>query len=277
MPDPKISLSVVGVLAVKSRAAQPFMEGGKIPISGVTAYDMSKVLEGLSKWMVDNKGSVPAHDVASLISGEKFMSLDNGQYSEGIAGLAYVGGACLINAYTASGYRSLATSVSSDKLGFYEGVMTVAHELAHNFNSPHDGSDSSASCSWSLGYIMSYEGWGTRAKFEFSSCSKTNMRNFVNSQNGVCLTTFQSAAANRLVLKAGPQLTLDQQCQKAMNNPGAKSYRPSSVAEADVCLQLICRLPADSKGSFSYSFTGTLPLENSPCGTNKVCRNGNCV
>jgi len=273
--DPKIQFVVSGVLAVKSQAAQPFMTAGKI--NGANAYDMDKVLTSLSSWIVTNKASIPPHDATALISGEKWMAADNGVYKEGIAGLAYVGGFCLTEANTAEGKRSLGSSVNADKGGYWAGVMTVAHELAHNLNSPHDGDGTSGGCPWSQGYIMSYQGWGTKAKFSFSPCTINNMKTFINSKNGACLTTYASQAAQRLALTAPTKvLTMDEQCQKAMGNTGAKAYKPANIPESDVCLQLICREPEKADGSFSYSSRGQLPLENTPCAKGKTCKGGDC-
>jgi len=69
------------------------------------------------------------HDLAPLITGVKLQSKDaSGQYVDGVAGLAYLSAACLIQ-----GTRDMGTSVSADAGGYYNGVHTLTHELAHKY------------------------------------------------------------------------------------------------------------------------------------------------
>ena len=44
---------------------------------------------------------------------------------------------------------------------------------------PHDGMQEAEDCSWQEGHLMSYEGWGTDNKFQFSECSKELMKIFI--------------------------------------------------------------------------------------------------
>jgi hypothetical protein len=105
------------------------LEESKIPDG--TGYDMSTVLDKLSYWVYANKNGLAKHDVASLISAETFKSKDSsGTYVEGVAGLAYLAGAC----WTYSTTRYLGTSVNADKGGYWRGVFTAAHELAHKYD-----------------------------------------------------------------------------------------------------------------------------------------------
>ena len=89
---------------------------------------MNQVLDKLSYWVYAKRNDLAKHDVASLISGEAFKTKNSsGTYVSGISGLAYVAGAC----WTYGNTRFLGTSVNADKGGFWNGIMTAAHELAH--------------------------------------------------------------------------------------------------------------------------------------------------
>jgi len=73
----------------------------------------------------------------------------------------------------------------------WDGAWTAAHEFAHNLGSHHDGDENtpSESCSWEDGHIMSYHGWGTLRKFEWSECTKKSITEFIESDKAECLTT----------------------------------------------------------------------------------------
>jgi len=114
--------------STQSRSAQPYMENNKVGSSG---YDINKVLESYAKWLYNNLNSVPKHDLSPLITGEEMLAADNnGQYTTGVAGLAYLDAACWVSSY----YKmALKTSVTEDRGGFFEGTWSIAHELAHKY------------------------------------------------------------------------------------------------------------------------------------------------
>jgi len=270
--DPKIVFKISGLVAPATRTAQPYMEAGKISGDVDNAYDMNIVLTQFAKWTYTNAASLPKFDNAALISGENWKSKVNGVYQKGIAGLAYVGSTCLKDTWNGINYG---TSVNADKGAFYEGVNTIAHELAHNSGSPHDGEDTNT-CSWNDGFIMSYLGYGTKNKWYFSECSKNLMKQYLSSTQAACVRTYESPtqwAANPAY--PGDRYNLNAQCARYLNIPTAV-VEPTIYGTTEVCRTLKCRVNT-ANGYSIYTLNGRIVHENSVCGNNMVCRNGDCI
>ncbi|XP_049274724.1 uncharacterized protein LOC119401419 [Rhipicephalus sanguineus] len=115
----------------------------------VGVIDSWQTLEGLVKYT--KEGNVDgSFDALYLMTGRELASIrSNGYVDMDVAGLAYVGQVCTI--YAVAEGEDVATS--------YAGVQTMAHELAHTLGATHDPQDSS-NCSWTKGYLMSYEDKG---------------------------------------------------------------------------------------------------------------------
>jgi hypothetical protein len=269
--DPKITFKVSGLQAISSTSAQPFITNSATPAGN--AYDINKILDAFSKWVYSNSATLPKHDLSPLITGVHVQSKDSsGNYVDGVAGLAYLKGACWIN-----GAADMGTSVNADAGGAYAGVNTLAHELAHNLGSPHDGEGDSAACPWSAGNIMSYEGYGKLSKFYFSSCSISTMNAFITSTGGTCLKTLQSSSQWTLpTTNAGDFMNMTTQCQLALNNP--KAYVDLTTAPDDLCKNLKCKYPdATNPNSIWTTTLNRMPADASYCGESGTCTNGACV
>uniref|UniRef100_A0A023G6N3 Putative tick metalloprotease 59 n=1 Tax=Amblyomma triste TaxID=251400 RepID=A0A023G6N3_AMBTT len=70
--------------------------------------------------------------------------------------------------------------------GRFSGVDTAAHELAHLFNSPHDGHGTSRQCPASARHLMNPHGQRTQPP-KFSECSKRAIAEFIKSSAAFCL------------------------------------------------------------------------------------------
>jgi len=198
---------------------------------------------------------------------------NSGGYSSGVAGLAYLKGTCWN--YT-SGGQYLGASVTEDRGGYYDGVFSVAHEFAHNLAAPHDGDGDASNCPWSDGYLMSYEGWGTKNKFYFSSCSLSLMKNFIDSSGGNC-TKSQESSTNIPVSSqnVGDRYTMQQLCVKYTKQANA-TVNPGDPN--DLCKNLKCRYPTPNKPGYTTIVTlNHPPGDNSACGSGGRCINGDCV
>ncbi|CAG7838535.1 unnamed protein product [Allacma fusca] len=171
--DPSITYKIVKAIIIKDTKSQPFIENHR---QSDGLVDIHEVLEEYSLYLYKNRNSstFPKHDLAPLMSGENF-----GQ----TAGVAWLGGACQDGWNQAGDRISWRASVNRDTGASWQGIHTLAHELAHNMGSPHDGQDNppdenTADCPWSDGYIMSYV-FNLTNTLTFSSCSKSYMKKFI--------------------------------------------------------------------------------------------------
>ncbi|KAH7939153.1 hypothetical protein HPB52_007584 [Rhipicephalus sanguineus] len=76
----------------------------------------------------------------------------------------------------------MAVALGEDKAGFYTGVHTTTHELAHVLGAEHDGEEptyvghpGAKGCPWDVGNIMSYVNKGPNHN-QFSVCSLQQMQ-----------------------------------------------------------------------------------------------------
>lgn len=268
--DPKISFKISGVTTITKKSAQPFMENHKVP----GGYNINKVLEDFSKWTFKNM-KTPKHDLVALITGTDMLTKQsNGKYTSGVAGLAYLNGACISDNLRQQ-YRGV--SVTEDIGGFYMGVIPVAHELAHNMGAPHDGEKGAESCPWNDGFMMSYEGWGTSNKFHFSPCSLRLMKKFINSREGSC-TTSQQISEEIPVSEdnVGDRYTMDELCVKHTNDRGA--FVDPYTGPSELCKSLSCVIPdPNNPYQFSIHKLSFPPGDYSACGNGGKCIDGECV
>ena len=166
-------------------------------------------------------------------------------------------------------------AVVEDK-GGYSGVLVAVHEIGHLLGVVHDGDRApsylpggpgATSCSWYDGYIMSDRRRDYRGH-QWSSCSLQQLRYFLSSRRGDCLTNYPSSSVISL---PGPQslagftTSLDTQCYRDMGTRAC--YHDSRV-----CSQLFC---------YTSSYTSCISyrpaVEGSSCGFQSVCREGSCV
>lgn len=269
--DPKINFRLSGVTAINSLRAQPYMENNKV--SG--GYNIYETLEDLATWLYSNSRTTPKYDLAALITGTDMKAQDSkGAWTSGVAGLAYLKGSCWN--YTSS-KQYLGSSVTEDIGGYYSGVFSVAHELAHNMGAPHDADENAEDCPWSDGYIMSYEGWGTKNKFYFSPCSLSLMKGLIDSKQGSCTKSRESSQDIPLSDdNIGDRLDMKQLCVKYTNSTEAVPD-PDTSAD-DLCKNLKCRYPVPNKpGWYSIQTLNHPAGDDSSCGDGGKCIDGDCV
>ena len=102
------------------------------------------------------------------------------------------------------------------------------------------------------------------------------MRTFISSTQGACVRSYQ--APSRWTLSndnPGDRLDMTAQCQKHLGRTDAVVETANRTPQ-DLCRNLKCRVPYGSNGWMIYTMN-RLPGDNSPCGTNMVCRDGECV
>jgi hypothetical protein len=130
----------------------------------LTSFDIEDLLNQFRAYMRSGEGSLlPRGGLAHLFTGRNV----NG----GFVGLAYIGVLCSIT----FGY-----GVDQDFNGNTTSALIFAHELGHNFSSPHDGEDACASETF-RGIMNPVINGST----QFSNCSIQQMSDDIN--NASCL------------------------------------------------------------------------------------------
>ncbi|MPC69059.1 Venom metalloproteinase antarease-like protein [Portunus trituberculatus] len=269
MTDPKIKLVLAGALIVSDSSDETYINDNILTQNYING---DNTLESLSKWAFEKRDSLPPHDMVYLMTGKDMASVEDGAIQKGLAGIAWLSAACVV---APSNSKSYNTAMGEDS-ALYTGVMTAAHEVAHNLGAPHDGSGDAASCSWNDGFLMSYI-QGNSNKLLFSSCSQSLMKAYVSSNSAACLHT--DTATSQITLSStlpGEKVSMDQQCQAATGQSGA--YASTSVSENSLCYLLVCQWK-QQEGYYIYTYTqstGEPAAEGSPCKSGGKCKNGSC-
>ncbi|XP_063889970.1 A disintegrin and metalloproteinase with thrombospondin motifs like [Scylla paramamosain] len=269
MTDPKINLVLAGALIVRDSSDETYINDNILTQNYING---DNTLTSLSKWAFNQRDSLPSHDMVYLMTGKDMASVENGSIQKNLAGIAWLSAACVV---VPSQKLSYNTAMGEDS-ALYTGVMTAAHEVAHNLGAPHDGSGSATSCSWDQGYIMSYV-QGNPNKLFFSPCSKSLMKEYISRNGAACLHT--DTATSQITLSStlpGEKVSLDQQCQAATKESGA--YASMSVTEDSLCVQLVCQWKKQ-EGMYIYTYTqstGRPAAEGSLCKSGGKCKDGSC-
>lgn len=173
-----MQLKLAGVV-INNAEHEPYMRG----YGGHVIADQT--LAGFAQYI--NSGGIPSHfDLAYLMTGRDMAAIDPFYgLHPGVAGLAYVGGAC----------TPQRTGMGEDLAGSYDGVHVAAHEIAHLLGCVHDGdpapfylagSPGARECPWDRGFIMSYKDGGSN-RYKFSQCCINSIRYLVRSPSHHCL------------------------------------------------------------------------------------------
>ncbi|KAL3213824.1 hypothetical protein MRX96_035069 [Rhipicephalus microplus] len=151
-----------------------------------------------------------------LVTGLDMTKIANGRKSNGILGRAYMSTVC----------SHMAMGEGEDTALSYNGVDTLAHELAHTLGSPHD---ETPECPWADGYLMSYVDGGLR-KFRLSPCSQKSIRQYVST-----LSPFQQSSLKHLFFeKLGSSTAVATTAPYASRSSGDKSLKPNKSAEVKI-------------------------------------------
>lgn len=173
-----MQLKLAGVV-INNAEHEPYIRG----YGGHVIADQT--LAGFAQYI--NAGGIPGHfDMAYLMTGRDMAAIDPFYgLHPGVAGLAYVGGAC----------TPQRVGMGEDLAGSYDGVHVAAHEIAHLLGCVHDGdpapfylagSPGARECPWDHGFIMSYKDGGSN-RYKFSQCCINSMKYLVRSPSHHCL------------------------------------------------------------------------------------------
>lgn len=267
--DPQIRLVLAAALIVSDADDEIYITDNILTQNYIHGQN---TLNSLSNWLFQRKDSLPPHDVVYLMTGKDMVNVEGGMIQKALAGIAWRAAACFVGKDIK---RSFNTAMGEDS-SYYTGVMTAAHEVAHNLGAPHDGDEGSESCPWADGYIMSYV-QGNPNKMFFSSCSKDQMKKYISRSDAACLHTNTASKPIPLsVTLPGEKLDMDQQCQAATGQTDA--YASKSASEDSLCLQLVCQWKKQ-EGRYLYTYTqstGIPAAEGSPCRSGGACKGGTC-
>ena len=251
MSSPTIRIELVGQF-VATTSTEPFI------LPGVSADSTPRdTIYAFSEWMYTNYYSLGRHDIAYLQTARDMYSVLDGQANYGLAGVAFLQGACFRYDY----YRmQISTGMGEDLGAFYSGVHTATHEIAHNLGAPHDGSGTSSACPWGAGYIMTYT-TGTALQHYFSNCSEAAMTSYVQTTQASCL--WRNDAPNFSISSGLPgyYVNMDEQCKKLTGRSNA--FVDGRQSGTSLCTNIVCRWIVSP---YIYTQTrNTYALDGSSC------------
>uniref|UniRef100_A0A224YNH4 Reprolysin n=1 Tax=Rhipicephalus zambeziensis TaxID=60191 RepID=A0A224YNH4_9ACAR len=246
MDNPKISFLLVGVTRAKdhdfARNNHGEIEAGEM-LGGLQAYK--------------NQGKIPGkHDVVYLMTGLDMIKFNNGRKDNGIAGRAYIAATC----------ASHGIGEGEDTAHTYNGVNTMAHELAHSLGSPHD---ETPECPWAEGYLMSYIDGGLR-KYRLSRCSEKTIREYVRKQSDECIRVLNERNYMENQKKFPGQTVREQYFCKQLLKKKAKGQK-IIVQKSGGCDIGCCYRNFAYMTCFKYH-----RLDGMSCGRNMSCKRGVC-
>ncbi|KAF2362707.1 Peptidase M12B ADAM/reprolysin, partial [Trinorchestia longiramus] len=93
-------------------------------VTSFNSSDLDASINTAAKFFANT--SISSFDLAHVMSGRDFYRISGGTKYYSTTGIAYLGGVC--RRYSTMAYN---TALSEDS-GFYDGVMTTAHEIGHN-------------------------------------------------------------------------------------------------------------------------------------------------
>ncbi|XP_075749924.1 venom metalloproteinase antarease-like TtrivMP_A isoform X4 [Rhipicephalus microplus] len=249
MGNPKVKFLLVGVTRAKDH---DFARNNGREI------DAGEMLGGLEHYK--KEGRIPGKfDVVYLVTGLDMTKIANGRKSNGILGRAYMSTVC----------SHMAMGEGEDTALSYNGVDTLAHELAHTLGSPHD---ETPECPWADGYLMSYVDGGLR-KFRLSPCSQKSIRQYVRKQSEECIRVLNGhnflKDENRF-----PGQTIRAQffCKKQLKQDGQRRQRQKLIVKQDGN----CKIDCCHRFAGYMTCTKYPMLDGMKCQPGKTCRRGVC-
>ncbi|XP_029825124.3 snake venom metalloproteinase kistomin-like [Ixodes scapularis] len=235
MTHPRVQFVLVGVSTITGRdSITEIVEDQDVlrPHTHRKKYALSeKTLENLADAVYTNKIKVIA-DLTVLVTSLDFADYENGQLSNGVLGVAYLGGMCSIR---------LRAAETEDTPHTYSMVSILVHELGHSLGMVHDGDKAVYStarykhhvCSARDGYTMAPVAHGARDG-QWSSCSLEHLRGFLETLKQAC---FDMLSAKHYQINMtrfpGADITKQQLCEKKYSDFKGVTVHPESLNAAD--------------------------------------------
>uniref|UniRef100_V5H410 Putative tick metalloprotease n=1 Tax=Ixodes ricinus TaxID=34613 RepID=V5H410_IXORI len=235
MTNPRVQFVLVGVatLTGMDSITEVVVDRDDLrPHTHRKKYALSeKTLENLAEAVYTNKIKAVA-DLTVLVTSLDFADYENGQLSNTVLGVAYLGGMCSIR---------LRAAETEDTPGTYSMVPILVHELGHSLGMVHDGDKAVYStarykhhvCNARDGYIMAPTAHGAR-NGQWSSCSVEHLRGFLGTLKQAC---FEMLSANHYQINMtrlpGADITKQQLCEKTYSSFKGMTVHPQSLNAAD--------------------------------------------
>ncbi|XP_060604120.1 uncharacterized protein LOC132756985 isoform X2 [Ruditapes philippinarum] len=272
-PAMNVYVTISQFLIYKSRnASNPLSPNVETPSRDGTIYADSDVyIDGLVQWV--KTAPVNEHDDHVMVITGYELYYDNNINNNGVAGVAYVGGAC-------GSYR---VSVQQDD-DYFVVTSVAAHELGHNLGADHDGSGSSSDCKPREKFIMAPfittfrtgEPYSVNP-WRFSQCSIDAFKKFFGSvrcflDHGDYYDKNEWDEHNKRL--PGERFTLDEQCKLIRGDNSRFCRQAGQESNEEICRVMKCLQPGANYCHFHAAARGT------PCGKsglNKWCIDGKCV
>lgn len=230
---------------------------------GMSASEMLKQFCIWQKRHNPDEPSSDHHDAALLLTRENLCH-NPGQDKCDTLGLAELGRMC-----------SPGSSCAIVQDNGLASAFTIAHEIGHVLNMPHDDDSKCVKFQNLSGVlnVMSRMLDANTFPWEWSKCSRHHVTEFLEAGYGNCLLDQPSnrikSSFGRL---PGEDYSEDQQCE-LVNGPGSQICPQKEIVGKDLCKRLWCIVPPRNE-----CHTQHMPwADGTPCSNGKWCNRGECV
>ena len=188
LSNPRVELSIAGIIIAKTPASTPFLKNSKV---SANTFNAATALDLMGKhYYMANGMNLPMFDMVITLTDLDMCSMKGSYCNKNTNGYAYVGGACTTDDW----HKKINSVAIVEDAGGYSGVVVAAHEVAHLLGAVHDGEAPSAylsgpgasACSSAGGFIMS-NSRHTETGLRWSKCSQDQLSHFLTSPRASCL------------------------------------------------------------------------------------------
>uniref|UniRef100_A0A023FMP5 Putative tick metalloprotease 1 n=1 Tax=Amblyomma cajennense TaxID=34607 RepID=A0A023FMP5_AMBCJ len=233
-----------------------------------TDVDAEATLDTMKEYA--RRGAFSHCDIAVYLTSEDLVLVGNNTIGRDVDGIAFIGGVC----------GDEKVGIVEDRPPTYEGVGTLAHEIAHILGANHDntrtlkefpGYPGAENCSSKDGYLMSYAEGG-RKNIRLSNCSKDQIRFIYRNLSRSCINVSREACYSSDSYP-GQNMTRRQFCQLLhLGEVGAKPARKNATMH--LRCQIECCWKVAEIGLFCRYHS---MAEGLKCAPGKTCRRGACA
>ncbi|XP_077529261.1 venom metalloproteinase antarease TserMP_A-like [Haemaphysalis longicornis] len=235
-------------------------------------------IKGFKEYAWKKRNEFGGPDVVYLISGRDVFTIHEGKFTNRGLGIGYLSGVCS-HSFVALG---------EDKPGFFTGLHTFTHEVAHTLGATHDGQDpdnqgpgypSAVGCSWDDGNIMSYIKNGA-SQYYFSKCSLAQMQYLIRTKGESCWAV--SGKEQRWEgVYAGMTVPFQRFCANVLTGKENVTFEFVNKTTCKVRCRFVKHVAYQYRGeTFYYEdayYTEAQALDYMACDVNMACVRGKCV
>nr|BAF43575.1 metalloprotease [Haemaphysalis longicornis] len=235
-------------------------------------------IKGFREYSIKKKDEFGRPDVVYLLTGRDVFTIHEGKMTTRGLGIGYLSGVCS-HSFVALG---------EDKPGFFTGLRTFTHEVAHTLGATHDGQEaddnvpghpSAVGCSWDLGHIMSYVQNG-RSQYFFSQCSLLQMQHVIRAKGQSCWEVSGTEQKWEGVY-AGMTVSFQSFCENVLAGKENVTFQFVNSTTCKVRCRFVKYVAYQYNGqTYHYEdgyYTDAEALDYMACGEGMVCIRGECV